>query len=545
MNDTENNQQIKQVSVNEIIPNRFQPRKNFDSEQLNELASSIKQYGIIQPLVLRSLGDRFEIIAGERRYKAACMLGLKTVPAIIMTLNDTDAAEIALIENIQRKDLTAIEEAKSYKQILSLGNIKQQELAKKIGKNQSTISNKLRLLNLSLKVQNALLENQISERHARSLLRIKNEKFQEETLDEIIKRRMTVRETDKYIDNLFKENIINEENNDQTDEIIDFDDSNEEKKGDDKMDQNNTNNIPVIDNFTANAGIPNIPDYDQINIATTEQTPAYVNDDVVNSAQVEQPNQFFNYDNASANMNFDNTFNNGNVQIPQYDQININPQPANQPSIESDNNIGGNDMAQNTYNQNTQQEIMGNAPNMMNNNNNIINQVPYNQQMHPQQMNNIMQQPYNPNMPNNMPNNMVYNNMPNNGIPQQPYNPNITNNMMNNMPNNMIYNNMPNNGIPQQPYNPNIPNNMTDNNPNNFEQQKNEIEENQQNLNIESANENYVTQESHTMMMQQDITGAIVVIRNTVMDLQGNGYGLEINEQDLGNLYQIVINIKK
>ena len=137
------NTEVQKISVEKIIPNRFQPRKNFDEEALNELADSIRQHGIIQPLVLRKLGESFEIIAGERRYKAAMKVGLKEVPAIVMELDDTSSAEIALVENIQRKDLTAIEEAKSYEKILELGQMNQEELAKRVGRNQSTVSNKV------------------------------------------------------------------------------------------------------------------------------------------------------------------------------------------------------------------------------------------------------------------------------------------------------------------------------------------------------------------------------------------------------------------
>ena len=141
--------EVRQIPIEEIIPNRFQPRINFDEKSLEELSSSIKQHGIIQPLVLRPLGDKFEIIAGERRYKAATLAGLTTVPAIVTEMDDKDSAEVALIENVQRKDLSSIEEAKSYKNMLDRSNMTQEELAKKMGLSQSTIANKLRLLNLS------------------------------------------------------------------------------------------------------------------------------------------------------------------------------------------------------------------------------------------------------------------------------------------------------------------------------------------------------------------------------------------------------------
>lgn len=196
------NKEVVMVKLTDIIPNRFQPRLTFDEEALNELANSIREHGIIQPLILRDLGSKYEIIAGERRYKAATLAGLQEVPAIIGAMDDQTSAELALIENIQRKDLSAIEEAKSYKKILDMGNFTQEELAKRMGKAQSTIANKMRLLSLTNEVQVALMNNLISERHARCLLQIKDEDKQKEVLNKIISERMNVRDTDAYIKNL-------------------------------------------------------------------------------------------------------------------------------------------------------------------------------------------------------------------------------------------------------------------------------------------------------------------------------------------------------
>ena len=205
--------EVIKISLNSIIPNRFQPRISFDEEALNELASSIKTYGILQPLILRPLGDKYEIIAGERRYKAATIAGLSEVPAILVNLDDQTSAELAIIENIQRKDLTAIEEAKSYKKLLDLGNYTQEQLAAKMGKNQSTIANKLRLLTLLPETQDALMNNSISERHARSLLQLKDEPGkQREVLNRIIKERLTVKDTDELIKNMIGEKDMNEFN---------------------------------------------------------------------------------------------------------------------------------------------------------------------------------------------------------------------------------------------------------------------------------------------------------------------------------------------
>ena len=191
-------QKVLQVAIEDIIPNRFQPRLAFDEDGLKELSESIKQHGIIQPLVLRRLGNKFEIIAGERRFKAATMAGLRQVPAIISNIDDNKSAEIALVENIQRRNLTPIEEAKSYKNLLDRGYMTQEQLAEKMGVSQSSIANKLRLLNLAPEVQDALLQEKISERHARSLLVLPKEE-QAEWLKKIIAKRMTVRQLDMEI----------------------------------------------------------------------------------------------------------------------------------------------------------------------------------------------------------------------------------------------------------------------------------------------------------------------------------------------------------
>ena len=205
MNPTnENNKQILNIPIEDIIPNRFQPRLSFDENGLKELASSIKEHGIIQPLVLRRLSDKYEIVAGERRYKAAKMAGLTSVPAIITEMDDKKSAEVAIVENVQRRDLSSIEEAKSYKALLDKGYLTQEELAKKMGLSQSAISNKLRLLSLAPSVQEALVNGKISERHARSLLVLDDLKEQEEWLEKLINERLTVKELDKRLADIKK-----------------------------------------------------------------------------------------------------------------------------------------------------------------------------------------------------------------------------------------------------------------------------------------------------------------------------------------------------
>lgn len=212
-----NERNILNVNIEDIIPNRFQPRLAFDEKSLNELSKSIKEHGIIQPLIVRPLNDKYEIIAGERRYKAATIAGLQTVPVIITNLTDTKSAEVAVIENIQRKDLNPIEEAKSYKRILNRCHKTQEELASDLGVSQSTIANKLRLLTLTEDAIDALFKGNISERHARSLLKVENEINQKELLNKTINNKLTVKQLEEEIkklsneSNILKEEIITEE----------------------------------------------------------------------------------------------------------------------------------------------------------------------------------------------------------------------------------------------------------------------------------------------------------------------------------------------
>ena len=174
--DTMQEEKIVLINNNDILPNRYQPRKKFSEDELLDLTETIKKYGILEPIIVRPLSDKYELVAGERRYKANVLAGNETIPAIIKNLTDAECAEIAIIENSQRKDLSALEEALSYKRTIDLGYDTQQKLAEKIGKSQSYIANKIRLLKLSDEVQDALLNNKISERHARSLLKISNTK---------------------------------------------------------------------------------------------------------------------------------------------------------------------------------------------------------------------------------------------------------------------------------------------------------------------------------------------------------------------------------
>ncbi len=197
------NKEIIKIDVEKIIPNRYQPREVFNKESLIELKDSINSYGIIQPISVRKLEDeKFEIIAGERRFKAAKMAGLTKIPSIVVEIEENDSANIALIENIQREDLNFIEEAKAYSQIMEKFGLTQEDLAGKIGKKQSTIANKLRILKLPESIKDKLIANDLTERHGRALLKIKDEEVLEEVLYKIIEKNLNVKDTERLIDSL-------------------------------------------------------------------------------------------------------------------------------------------------------------------------------------------------------------------------------------------------------------------------------------------------------------------------------------------------------
>ena len=185
---------VLNVAVEDIIPNRFQPRLVFDDASLKDLAASIKTHGIIQPLVLRRLGDKYEIVAGERRYRAAMIAGLTSVPAVLAKIDDKTSAEVAISENVQRKELNPLEEAKSYDTLLKAGYMSKEMLAQKMGIPLSVLEGKLKLLTLPQEVQDALLAGKISERHARSLMKLKNSNEQIKWLHNIIEKRLNVKD---------------------------------------------------------------------------------------------------------------------------------------------------------------------------------------------------------------------------------------------------------------------------------------------------------------------------------------------------------------
>ena len=197
---------VIRVPVEKIQANPYQPRKDFEPEALEDLAASIAEYGVLQPLlVARGNDDNFLLIAGERRLRASKMAGLLDVPVIVSSYTEQQIAEIALIENLQREDLHFLEEAEGYEKLMTQFNLTQEAMAVRVGKKQSTIANKLRLLNLPLEIRNVLKEAQLTERHGRALLKLKNSELQEQVLKQIIKNGWNVKQTEEHIAKLLDE----------------------------------------------------------------------------------------------------------------------------------------------------------------------------------------------------------------------------------------------------------------------------------------------------------------------------------------------------
>lgn len=200
------NKAIINIPIEKIAPNPYQPRKEFSTSSLEELSASIKEYGVLQPINVRKIGDNgYELISGERRLRASKLAGIDYVPAIVIEVVEQDSAVIALIENLQREDLNFIEEAEGYHNLINDHGMTQEELAKKVGKKQSTIANKLRLLKLNDKVKKTILEYNLTERHARALLKLPEEAMQEKALQTIIKRSLNVKKTEEFIDKMLDE----------------------------------------------------------------------------------------------------------------------------------------------------------------------------------------------------------------------------------------------------------------------------------------------------------------------------------------------------
>ncbi len=193
---------IVAIDIEKISPNPFQPRRDIAEEKIEELAQSIKTSGLIQPVVVRRVGSSYQLVVGERRFLACRKLGWKTISAAVKTFSDSDMATIALIENLQRENLNYIEEGMGYVNLMKNFNLTQEELAQRLGKNQSTVANKIRLLKLAKPIREQLLKNGLSERHARALLRLESEEQQLKTIHEIVERGLTVSQAEKRIEKI-------------------------------------------------------------------------------------------------------------------------------------------------------------------------------------------------------------------------------------------------------------------------------------------------------------------------------------------------------
>ncbi len=202
--------EILYLPIDSIKPNPYQPRKFFERASLEELSNSIREYGVMQPISVRLInGYTYELVAGERRLRASKMAGLTTIPSILISINDQDSAVLAIIENLQRQNLNYLEEADGFMNLMRDYSFTQEELAIKIGKSQSTIANKLRILRLSKNVQKVLIENDLSERHARALLKINDEELQISILHKIIREGLTVKKTEELIEEIISKREIN------------------------------------------------------------------------------------------------------------------------------------------------------------------------------------------------------------------------------------------------------------------------------------------------------------------------------------------------
>ena len=377
------------LNIDDVLPNRFQPRIKFKEENINELAESIKEHGVIQPIVVRKISDKYEIIAGERRYKASILAGKTTIPAIVTDLDDKNSAEVALIENVQRQNLTPIEEAISYKKILDMGYINQTDLAEKLGKTQSTIANKLRLLNLDEEVQEALLNEKISERHARSLLKLDKNK-QVEMLNRIISERMTVRKTDEEINKILNNNSeekqeVNipslnkvDENNSEI-EVLNFDLDEQESSKENELEK--TMEIPPItekevnNTMNENQNINSIPElnnqvqdnnFNTENVLNNQVQNSNINNENTLNNQNSNINEIPSVNSFNAQEipveNQNNTFNNNTINVPNLNQQNLNNNQIEVPNViqqESNNNVSeiSNNVSQNLSNTENQFNI--------------------------------------------------------------------------------------------------------------------------------------------------------------------------------------------
>lgn len=497
------NNEVVYLYLDDIIPNRFQPREVFDDQALKELAISIKEHGVIQPIIVRKVENKYEIIAGERRYKASTMAGLTKIPAIIKNLDDKESSKVALIENLQRRDLTPIEEARTYQKILELEDgMTQEQLAHTMGKTQSVVSNKLRLLALPDEVQDALLKEKISERHARSLLNILNKNNQIKMLDKIIAEKMTVRELDKEIKEMNEGGSIN--------------------SGDASM----------------NSGIPSFGNMMNNNISQNSVTPS--NNNFSNNSSIGT----LSFSN-SANTNVQPQINTplSNPTSVDINQIRQNATDINGPSTPS---VGVKELMRDTNEQKEENkfkfvpsfdEFFNKNKNNMNNTSGVnSNSSLLNNNDNKSQTNNTGILSPVSNLFNREPGNDI-NNVNNNSNNTLSFgNTGLSSNSNEN--NASVANNGGMFGLNNNTNNMNSNTPSTSNNSmfgNNFGGLNNNLASSMSGspLNLNGINN------------KKDVAPAINAIKNVIKDLEGKGYKVLIDENDSDNLYQITIKVDK
>ena len=223
--------QIQEIRINDIDPNPYQPRKQFNEEGIRELAESIRSHGVVQPIIVKKSGFRYQIIAGERRWRAAREAELMTIPAMVMDLTEEEIIEIGLIENLQREDLNPIEEAQGIQQLMDRMNLTQEEAAKRLGRSRPAVANALRLLHLSDRIQKYLSEKRITTGHARALLSVEDKKLREEVARMIIEKDLNVRDTEKIIQNINKQKKTRKNGKEKPSYIMEIENGLEESLG--------------------------------------------------------------------------------------------------------------------------------------------------------------------------------------------------------------------------------------------------------------------------------------------------------------------------
>ena len=524
-------QEVVQLHLDDIIPNRFQPREVFDERALKELAASIKEHGVIQPIIVRQVNNKYEIIAGERRYKASALAGMTKIPAIVNNLDDKEAAKVALLENLQRKNLNPIEEARTYQKILELDQMTQDSLAKTMGKSQSAVANKLRLLSLPDEIQLSLLKEEISERHARALLNINDYEKQKELLSRIINEKMSVRNLEEEIKNINgdKKEGGDDMNNSLMEQIMPNETPSQTPNLMESFENSIQDTAPQMDNNTAN------------------NNPAPNNNNIVNYGEIDEDeiqNENIQFDDSlqsSAGQNIDiNEMKSSTVDI---DQIITQQQNENNPDNNSNNNQKISSDLDSLLNiktpENTGFNPMQELMKDNNENDDNINKEDYFQA--PDLMS--IQLP--------TTNNNVTPVM-NSATPPQVESNNILNNQVNNMPNNQINNNMNQNlgdfiNNNQNQQNGNISDFYNRSFFNNNSQPQQQINQaGKKTLGMALMEETYnLPKKVNPTNNGLNINQMIEQIRKTLQMLERNGAKIDTDEIDFENQYQIVIRIDK